>query len=70
MPRIRIPDNTARKYLFSGNRADLIRKTGISKGTLYNRIKSPGDVTLDELAALVEAQELTERELYQLVTER
>lgn len=70
MPKLRTPDNTARKYLFSGNKSSLIRNTGISRATFYSREKRPGTVTLDELAALVREQELTKEELYLLVTER
>ena len=72
MPKIRTPDTIARKHLFSGNNSELIRKTGISRATFYARKKRPGDLTLDELALLIAAQEIapTPEELYNLVTER
>ena len=70
MPKLRTPDETARRLLYGGNKTSLIRNTGISKGTLYNRIERPGKTTLDELAELVREQALTAEELYQLVTER
>lgn len=70
MPRIRTPDNTARKHLFSGNQSALIRNTGIDRATFYRRKEHPGSLTLDELALLVREQQLTETELYNLVTER
>ena len=70
MPKLRTPDNTARRYLFAGNNSALIRNTGISRATFYSRKKHPGDLTLDELAALVREQDINETELYQLVTER
>lgn len=70
MPHIRTPDNTARKYLFTGNRSDLIRNTGITRRRMYAIIADPGKATADELAALVREQELTAEELYKVITER
>lgn len=70
MPKIRTPDNTARKYLFTGNRSDLIRNTGITRRRMYAIIADPGKATADELAALVREQELTAEELYKVITER
>lgn len=70
MPKIRTPDNTFRKYLFTGNRSDLIRNTGITRRRLYAIIADPGKTSADELAALVREQELTAEELYKVITER
>ena len=70
MPRLRTPDNTARRYLFAGNKSALIRNTGISRATFYSREKRPGTLTLDELAALVREQGLDAEELYKIITER
>lgn len=70
MPYIRTPDNTFRKYLFSGNRSDLIRNTGITRRRLYAIIADPGKTSADELAALVREQGLTADELYKVITER
>lgn len=70
MPYIRTPDNTFRKYLFSGNRSDLIRNTGIKRRRLYAIIAEPGKTSADELAALVREQELTADELFKIITER
>ena len=70
MPRLRSPDNTARRYLFRVSMAQIVRNTGICHGTAYNRRKHPGDITLDELAQLVRENELDAEELYKVVTER
>lgn len=70
MPAIRTPDNTFRKYLFSGNRSDLIRNTGITRRRLYAIIADPGKTSADELAALVREQGLDAEELYKIITER
>lgn len=70
MPKIRTPDNTFRKYLFSGNRSDLIRNTGITRRRLYAIIADPGKTSADELAALVREQGLNAEELFKIITER
>lgn len=70
MPKIRTPDNTFRKYLFSGNRSDLIRNTGITRRRLYAIIAEPGKTSADELAALVREQGLNAEELFKIITER
>ena len=70
MPKIRTPDTIARKYLFPGNNSALIRNTGMSRATFYARKKHPGNLTLDELAALVREQDINATELFELVTGR
>ena len=70
MARVRTPDDTARKYLLTGNITRLSRETGIIRQTLYNRRKRPGKMTLDELALLVKASDVDADELYRIVKER
>jgi len=70
MPRLKTPDNTARAYLFRVPVARLARKVGWCKSTSFERKKQPGKITLDELAVLVRENEVTEDELYKLVTMR
>ena len=70
MARVRTPDDTARKYLLTGNMTRLSRDTGIIRQTLYNRRKRPGKMTLDELALLVKASDVDADELYRIVKER
>lgn len=70
MPRIRTPDNTARRYLFGQSMTAISKAVGWSRDTAYRRREKPGNITLDELAVLVAANEVTQEELYKLVTER
>ena len=70
MPRLRTPDNTARRYLFGKPVATIARLVGWSRNTCYRRKEKPGEITLDELADLVRANGLDAEELYKLVTMR
>lgn len=67
MPKIRTPDNNARKHLFSGNNSELIRKTGMTRGTFYARKKHLDDLRLPEVAALIKAQGATEDEIIKIM---
>ena len=63
-------DKKARRLLFSGSKTELCRKTGIPRRTLYDRIKKPGKITLDELAGIVWAQDIDKDELWDLISRR
>lgn len=63
-------DKKARAILFSGNKSELSRKSGIPPRTLYNKFEKPGTLTLDQLAALVWAQDLDKDDLWELVRRR
>ena len=66
MPRV-TPESKTRWYLFRGNKTETARRTGIERGTLYNRIKKPGDVKLSELGPLAEANGLTDEQIVKIV---
>lgn len=63
-------DNLARRLLFYGKKSDITRKSGIPERSLYNKQKQPGKLTLDEFAALVNAQELDKEEVFAVVSAR
>lgn len=66
MPRV-TPESKTRWYLFRCNKAEAVRKTGITRGTLYNRIDHPGDVKLSELGPLVKVNDLTDEQIVKIV---
>lgn len=67
MPRIRTPSTITSWYLFRCNKAEAVRKTGITKGTLYNRINRPGNVKLSELGPLAKVNDLTDEQIVKIV---
>lgn len=67
MPRVRTPEDTVRRILFAGNQSELIRKTGMSRGTFYARKKKPEDLRLPEIAALIQAQDATDEEVIRIM---
>lgn len=67
MPKIRTPSDTVRRILFAGNNSELIRKTGMSRGTFYNRKRNPEELRLTEFAALVRANGTTAEEMDKIV---
>lgn len=67
MPRIRTPVTIAQWYLFRGNKTEAMRKTGMVRGTYYNREKAPGDLKLSELGPLVKVNDLTDEQIVKLV---
>lgn len=70
MPRVRTPDDTARRYLFGGNMSELARRTGIDRRKLYERKKRPGKMSLDEFAIIATKQGLAPDEVLRLIQER
>lgn len=66
MPRV-TPDAETRWYLFRGNKTEIARKTGMTRETVYNRIKKPGDIKLTELGQLVAANDLTDEQIVKIV---
>lgn len=67
MSRTRTPEDTVRRILFAGNKSELIRKTGIKRGTFYARMRKPVDLRLPEVAALIKAQGATEDEIIKIM---
>lgn len=67
MSRTRTPEDTVRRILFAGNQSELIRKTGMTRGTFYARKKNPDDLRLPEVAALIKAQGATEDEIIKIM---
>lgn len=63
-------DKRARAILFGGNNAELSRKSGIPSRTLAYKKQKPGTITLDQLAALVWANDLDKDDLWELVRRR
>ena len=70
MPKIRTPDETARFYLFRGDKKRIAEASGMVRQTLYSRIQKPGMLRLDELSAICKYQELTDAEIIQIVRGR
>lgn len=66
MPRTD-PKAKTKWYLFRGNKAELERKTGISRTTLYDRIKNPGSIKLSEFGQLAMANRLTDEQIAHIV---
>lgn len=67
MPRIRTPATITQWYLFRGNKTEAMRKTGMTRGTFYNRIDHPGDLRLKELGQLVKLNDLTDEQIVKIV---
>lgn len=44
-----------------------MRQTGMTRGTLYNRIGKPGDLKLSELGQLVKMNDLTDEQIVKLI---
>lgn len=67
MPRIRTPATITEWYLFRCKKSEVMRQTGMTRGTLYNRIDKPGNIKLSELGQLVKANELTDEQIAHIV---
>lgn len=70
MPKLKTPDTQARHILFRASDSALARMTGACRQTMAKRKEKPGTLTLDELAALVEGQDITDEELVYVVRNR
>ena len=70
MPRVRTPDDTARFYLFRGTRKKIAEAAGLPRQILYDRIKKPGQLKLDELSAICKYQDLTDAEIIRIIRGR
>ena len=67
MPRIQTPATITEWYLFRCNKSEVMRQTGMTRGTLYNRIGKPGDLKLSELGQLVKMNDLTDEQIVKLI---
>lgn len=66
MPRV-TPESKTKWYLFRCNKSEVMRQTGMTRGTLYNRIGKPGDLKLSELGQLVKMNDLTDEQIVKLI---
>ena len=58
---------TAQRILFSGNKAELSRQTGINLRTIFNRREHPEKTTAAELAAIAKAKGLSISEIIEVL---
>lgn len=66
MPRV-TPEAKTKWYLFRGNKTEIAKRTGITRETIYNRIKKPGDIKLSEFGQLVTINDLTDEQIINIV---
>ena len=58
---------TAQRILYSGNKAELSRQTGINLRTIFNRREHPEKTTIQELAYIAKARGLGIAEVIEIL---
>ena len=67
MPRIRKLYDLTRRTLYGTNKTELARETGMTRGTIYQRIAHPEKTTAQEMARIVKVRGLTSEEVMMIL---